>query len=102
MTPPPRGTRGRGRRGDSRGAGDRHIPLFGRKVMQDWLEPLAGGIVLAITLLDVFLTVLYARAGTGILAPLLARGVWRSAGGPAEGTQASSVTAVPCNSWLWC
>lgn len=45
--------------------------------MQDWLEPLAGGIVLAITLLDVFLTVLYARAGTGLLAPLLARGIWR-------------------------
>lgn len=45
--------------------------------MQDWLEPLAGGIVLAITLLDVFLTVLYARAGTGFLAPRLARGVWR-------------------------
>jgi hypothetical protein len=44
--------------------------------MQDWLEPLAGGIVLAITLLDVFLTVLYARAGTGLLAPGLARGVW--------------------------
>jgi len=45
--------------------------------MQDWLEPLAGAIVLAITLLDVFLTVLYARAGTGLLAPRLARGVWR-------------------------
>lgn len=45
--------------------------------MQDWLEPIAGGIVLAITLLDVFLTVLYARAGTGLLAPRLARGVWR-------------------------
>jgi hypothetical protein len=45
--------------------------------MQDWLEPLAGAILLAITLADVFLTVLYARAGTGILAPRLARGVWR-------------------------
>jgi hypothetical protein len=45
--------------------------------MQDWLEPLAGGIVLAITLLDVFLTVLYARAGTGLVAPWLAQGVWR-------------------------
>jgi len=44
--------------------------------MQDWLEPLAGVIVLAITLLDVFFTVLYARAGTGLLAPRLARGVW--------------------------
>lgn len=45
--------------------------------MRDWLEPIAGGIVLAITLLDVFLTVLYARAGTGLLAQRLARGVWR-------------------------
>ena len=45
--------------------------------MQDWLEPLAGGIVLAITLADVFLTVLYARAGTGLIAPRLARCVWR-------------------------
>lgn len=45
--------------------------------MRNWLEPLAGAIVLAITLLDVFLTVLYARAGTGLLAPRLARGVWR-------------------------
>lgn len=44
--------------------------------MQGWLEPLAGGVVLAITLLDVFLTVLYARAGTGLLAPRLFRGVW--------------------------
>ena len=45
--------------------------------MQDWLEPLAGGIVLAITLADVFLTVLYARAGTGLIAPRLAGCVWR-------------------------
>jgi hypothetical protein len=45
--------------------------------MQNWLEPLAGGIVLAVTLLDVFLTVLYARAGTGLLAPRLMQGVWR-------------------------
>jgi len=45
--------------------------------MQNWLEPLAGGIVLAITLLDVFLVILYARAGRGLLAPRLAQGVWR-------------------------
>lgn len=36
--------------------------------MQDWLERL-GGIVLAITPLDVFLAVLYAGAGAGLLAP---------------------------------
>ena len=46
--------------------------------MRDWLEPLAGGVVLAITLLDVFLTILYARAGTGLLAPRLAKGVGRA------------------------
>ena len=45
--------------------------------MQDWLERIAGGIVLAITLLDVFLVILYARAGSGLLAPRLARGLWR-------------------------
>lgn len=45
--------------------------------MLEWLERLAGALVLAITLLDVFLTVLYARAGSGLLAPRLARGVWR-------------------------
>jgi hypothetical protein len=44
--------------------------------MRHWLEPLIGGLVLAITLLDVFLTVLYARAGTGLLAPRLFRYVW--------------------------
>jgi hypothetical protein len=45
--------------------------------MRNSLETFAGGIVLAVTLLDVFLTVLYARAGTGLLAPRLTRGVWR-------------------------
>ena len=45
--------------------------------MRNWLEPLAGGIVLAITLVDVFLTVLYARAGSGLLAPRLLQVVWR-------------------------
>ena len=45
--------------------------------MTDSLEALAGAVVLMATLLDVFLTVLYARAGTGLLAPWLARAVWR-------------------------
>lgn len=60
--------------------------------MQDWLEPLAGGIVLAITLLDVFLTVLYARAGTGLIAPRLARGVWRVFRGLSGGRHARILT----------
>lgn len=50
---------------------------FGRQAMHDWLERLAGGIVLAITLLDVFFVIMYARAGSGLLAPRLAQGVWR-------------------------
>jgi hypothetical protein len=41
-----------------------------------WLEPALGTLLLAIALLDVFLTVLYARAGSGILSPRLARGLW--------------------------
>ena len=60
--------------------------------MQDWLEPLVGGIVLVITLLDVFLTVLYARAGTGLLAPGLARGVWRVFRGLSGGRNAGILT----------
>ena len=60
--------------------------------MRNWLEPLAGGIVLAITLLDVFLTVLYARAGTGLLAPRLARGVWRVFRGLSGGRHAGILT----------
>ena len=56
--------------------------------MQDWLEPLAGGIVLAITLADVFLTVLYARAETGLLAPRLGRAVWRVFRGLSGGSRA--------------
>lgn len=59
--------------------------------MQDWLEPLAGGIVLAITLLDVFLTVLYARAGTGLLARRLARGVWHLFRGLSRGRNSGAL-----------
>lgn len=71
--------------------------------MRDWLEPLVGGIVLTFTLLDVFLTVLYARAGTGLLAPRLARGVCASSADcPAEGAPASSMIAVPRSSSRWC
>ncbi len=60
--------------------------------MRNWLEPLAGGIVLAITLLDVFLTVLYARAGTGLLAPRLKRGVWRVFRGLSGGRRGGILT----------
>jgi hypothetical protein len=56
--------------------------------MQERLEVLAGAIVLAITLLDVFLTVLYARAGSGLLTPRLARGVWKMFRGLSGGRHA--------------
>lgn len=68
------------------------ISSFRRRTMREWLEPLAGGVVLAITLLDVFLTVLYARASTGLLAPWLARGVWRVFRGLSGGRHAGILT----------
>jgi hypothetical protein len=41
-----------------------------------WIEPVAGTLLMALVLADVFLTVLYARAGTGIISDRLARLVW--------------------------
>src|SRR5437763_15797060 len=45
--------------------------------MPAWLEQTCGFLVLAVVLLDVFLDVLYARLGTGILAPRISRLIWR-------------------------
>ena len=45
--------------------------------MPGWLEQTSGFLVLAVVLLDVFLDVLYARLGTGILAPRISQMVWR-------------------------
>ena len=45
--------------------------------MPGWLEQISGFLVLALVLLDVFLDVLYARLGTGILAPRISRMIWR-------------------------
>ena len=42
------------------------------------VQQLAGGLIVLIFLADVFLTVLYARAGTGLLAPRWNRLVWAS------------------------
>lgn len=61
--------------------------------MQNWLEPLAGGVVLAITLLDVFLTVLYARTSTGLLAPEAGASPPR----PCTGTHASRSRSTACS-----
>lgn len=44
--------------------------------MLHWLEPVAGTLLMAPVLTDVFLTVLYARAGTGIISDRLARLIW--------------------------
>jgi hypothetical protein len=44
--------------------------------MVRWVEPVAGALLMASVLADVFLTVLYARAGTGIISDRLARLVW--------------------------
>ena len=44
--------------------------------MVRWLEPVLGALLMATVLADVFLTVLYARAGTGIMSDQLARLVW--------------------------
>jgi hypothetical protein len=41
-----------------------------------WLEPIAGTALMLLVLADVFLTVLYARAGTGLISDRLARGIW--------------------------
>jgi hypothetical protein len=41
-----------------------------------WVEPIAGTLLMALVLADVFLTVLYARAGTEIISTRLARLVW--------------------------
>jgi hypothetical protein len=44
--------------------------------MAPWLEQLLGGLLVLLVLLDVFLTVLYARVGKGIISAGLSRAVW--------------------------
>ena len=41
-----------------------------------WLEPTAGVILMFLALLDLFLTVLYARAGAGFISDRVARSTW--------------------------
>lgn len=45
--------------------------------MFGWLEQAIGALLITLVILDVFLTVLYARAGTGIFSHLIASLVWR-------------------------
>ena len=40
------------------------------------LQQIGGIVIVLLILLDVFLTVLYARMGSGLLSPRLARGIW--------------------------
>src|SRR3954463_9994473 len=48
------------------------------------LEQSAGVILVGGILLDIFLTVLYARLGTGVLSRFLARGLWKAYDGVAR------------------
>ena len=41
------------------------------------VQQISGIVIVLLILLDVFLTVLYARMGSGLLSPLLASGIWR-------------------------
>jgi hypothetical protein len=43
-----------------------------------WVEAIAGALLMALVLADVFLTVLYARAGTGIISDRLAKLIWHA------------------------
>lgn len=58
-----------------------------------WIEPIAGALLMALVLADVFLTVLYARAGTGIISDRLARLVWLALRGLASTSRNSRVLA---------
>ena len=40
------------------------------------VEQIAGAVVTVVTLLDIFLTVLYARAGTAVFSPVVSRAIW--------------------------
>ena len=42
-----------------------------------FLEQVAGLCLLTLILVDIFLTVLYARAGSGLIAPHVGRPIWR-------------------------
>lgn len=44
--------------------------------MSAMLEQAAGAALILLFLADVFMTVLYARAGTGFLAPRWSRAIW--------------------------
>jgi hypothetical protein len=41
------------------------------------VEPIAGAVLTLVVLLDIFLTVLYARAGTALISPVVSRTIWR-------------------------
>src|SRR5919205_3312237 len=60
------------------------------------LEPTLGVALMLVVLIDVFLTVLYARMGTGILSAYLARAVWKAyrAGSKAFGRHRATVLSL--------
>lgn len=46
--------------------------------MIQWIEPVAGALLMALVLGDVFFTILYARAGTELISGSVARLIWRA------------------------
>src|SRR3954469_15506936 len=78
-------------------------PSFQRETMRDWLEPLIGGVVLGITLPDVFLTVnsllalrqsLHQRAAQLILGRISGKVVIRNSKG-LESLRLAPAASVP-------
>jgi hypothetical protein len=43
-----------------------------------WIEQIAGAVIMLLVLTDVFMTVLYARIGTGLLSDRIAAGAWKT------------------------
>jgi hypothetical protein len=66
--------------------GDQARIIFSQSVGPNmrWVEPLAGASLMLLVLADVFLTILYARAVTGIISDRLARLIWRTLRGLAR------------------
>lgn len=61
------------------------------------LEQIVGAAPILLFLGDIFLTVLYARAGTGWLAPHWSRAVWGPRSAPQHGSSAAAM-ARSCRS----
>jgi len=67
-----------------------------------WLEQTIGAALVLFILVDVFLTVLYARIGAGVFSPRLARVIWRTFRGAARpfGPRAGKLLSF-CGPTFW-